>query len=442
MNKKNYTLSVITLGCRVNQYESDVLADSLKRRGVEIVPFGERCDITVVNTCTVTAESDRKSRQTIRRAASLAKHTVVTGCFAQISSDYLSNLDGITYACGNSGKAKLADTVYQILSGEYSGEKVNITPPNDIGAVKMTLSAPTRTRPYIKIEDGCNNRCSYCIIPSARGRVRSKPPALVIEEAAALAQSGYREVILTGIETASYGADFEHRRPYGHSLADLLREISKIDGIERIGLGSLEPTVMTDYFTDAVRALPKVLPHFHLSIQSGSSKILAAMRRRYNAEKALTAIEKMRNAVPDATFSADIIVGFPGETDGNFEETAEFCRTAKFLHLHIFPYSIRLGTEAAEMKSQIPEQIKHARLSVLESLGAGIKKDLLTDYVCAHSEAPIYVLAEKSKNGRTFGHSEHFVEVYVDGVTAKAGEIIPVLLDSTDGDTCVGHIIT
>ncbi len=432
-------MSVVTLGCRVNQYETDVLVDSLKRRGVDIVPFGERCDITVVNTCTVTAESDRKSRQTIRRAASFAKHTVVTGCFAQISADYLATLDKITFACGNSGKAMLADTVYQILEGKHSGEKVNITPPDDIGAVKMTLGTPTRTRPYIKIEDGCNNRCSYCIISSARGPVRSKPPALVIEEATALAQSGYREVILTGIETASYGADFESRRPYGHSLADLLREISKIDGIERIGLGSLEPTVMTDYFTDAVRALPKVLPHFHLSIQSGSSKILATMRRRYNAEMALSAIERMRKAVPAATFSADVIVGFPGETDGNFKETAEFCRAAKFLHLHIFPYSVRQGTEAAEMKEQVPEQIKHARLAELEGVGKEIKEKLLTDYVTSHRNSPVQVLAEKSKNGRTFGHSEHFVEVYVDGISADAGTIIPVLLDRTDGNTCIGH---
>ncbi|MBQ4097557.1 MAG: radical SAM protein, partial [Clostridia bacterium] len=221
-------MSVLTLGCRVNQYESDSFEESLERRGVRIVPFGEKCDLAIVNTCTVTAESDRKSRQMIRRAASNARHTVVTGCFAQISPDCFADDERVTFITGNSGKATLADKVYEILTGSYCGDKVNVAPPDDFGAVTMTLGTPMRSRSYVKIEDGCDNRCSYCIISTARGPVRSKPQELVISEVRALTDSGCREIILTGIETASYGMDFAERRPYGHYLADLIREIEKI----------------------------------------------------------------------------------------------------------------------------------------------------------------------------------------------------------------------
>ena len=439
MNNESFTVSLLTLGCRVNQYESDSFAESLERRGVRIVPFGEKCDLSIVNTCTVTAESDRKSRQMIRRATANARHTVVTGCFAQISPDCFADSDNVTYITGNSGKASLADTVYEILTGTYCGDKVNVTPPDDLGTVKMTLGTPMRCRSYVKIEDGCDNRCSYCIISAARGPVRSKPQELVISEVKALADAGCREIILTGIETASYGMDFGERRPYGHHLADLIREIEKIDGIERIGLGSLEPTVMSDYFTETIRDCKKVLPHFHLSIQSGSSAVLRAMRRRYNAEMALGAIEKMRSAVPAATFSADIIVGFPGESEENFRETMDFCTKARFLHMHIFPYSKRAGTEAAEMKGQIAGNVKRERLHDLEALGREIKRELLQGYVAFHKDSPVFVLAEKCEDGCTFGHSEHFVEVKVSSTEADAGEVIPIYLDSTDGEIVIGH---
>ncbi len=441
MNKPQYTVSIMTLGCRVNQYESDFFADSLKNLGVNIVPFGEKCDLSIINTCTVTSESDRKSRQMIRRATAYSKKTVVTGCFAQISPDAASQIDNVVYVCGNSGKAKLAETVYKILSDEYKGKKNDTEPPNDMDSVTITLTTPMRCRSYIKIEDGCGNRCSYCIISSARGPVRSKPTELVLKEVAALAADGCREIILTGIETASYGLDFENKLPYGYSLANLILEISKIDGIERIGLGSLDPTVMSEYFTSTVSGITKLLPHFHLSIQSGSSEILAAMRRKYNSSQAAEAIARMKSAIPDATFSADIIVGFPGETEENFSQTVDFCRQSDFLHLHIFPYSKRAGTEAALMKNQISEQIKHSRLRTLEKIGADIKKNILLNYVSNHYSSPVYVLVEKSENNITSGHSEHFIEIRINGIEETIGNIIPVLLDKTNGEICEGHVI-
>ncbi|MDD6879033.1 MAG: tRNA (N(6)-L-threonylcarbamoyladenosine(37)-C(2))-methylthiotransferase MtaB [bacterium] len=440
MNGPLYTVSILTLGCRVNQYESDAFMSELKKNGCSVVPFGDECDAAIINTCTVTAESDRKSRQMIRRASAFAKHVIVTGCYAQIAAEEASSIDGVSYVCGNSGKSSLADTVMQVLSGSYNGEINSVTPPTSPSSARMTLDTPMRTRSYIKIEDGCDNKCSYCIISTARGPVRSKPHDAVIEEARILSKDTH-ELILTGIEAASYGMDFEARRPFGHALADLICDVDKIDDVSRIGLGSLDPTVMSDYFVGKVSVLPKLLPHFHLSIQSGSTKILAAMRRKYTSEMALSAIGRMKKALPGVTFSCDIIVGFPGETEEYFAETVEFCRKVRFLHLHIFPYSKRKGTEAAEMDCQVPENTKHERAAELDKIGRQIKSEILADYVRDHSresESPVFVLTEKTRSGIASGHSEHFVEVKIRDCYAKIGEIVPVYLESTDGEFCFG----
>lgn len=440
MSDSNFTVSILTLGCRVNQYESDSVASELRKNGVSLVPFGEKCDIALINTCTVTAESDRKCRQMIRRAASFANKIAVAGCYAQINGDEAASLPKVVYVCGNSGKASLSETIMALLRGEFIGQVNDVTPPTDPKSAQMFLDTPMRTRSYIKIEDGCDNRCAYCIISTARGPVRSKSPETVIQEARILSKDTH-ELILTGIETAAYGADFPTRRPYGHALADLICEVDSIDTVRRIGLGSLDPTVMSEYFVGKIKSAEKILPHFHLSIQSGSSKILASMRRKYNSEMALSAIERMKSALPGVTFSCDMIVGFPGETEEDFIETVEFCRKVRFLHLHIFPYSRRGGTEAEKMPDQVPENVKHERAAELERIGSEIKTELLCDYVSAHSTdtSPVYVLAEKSRQGLTSGHSEHFVEVKIRDCTAKIGEIIPVILESSDGEYCYGR---
>lgn len=445
MNNTRHTVSVLTLGCRVNQYESDAFSAEMKRYGLDIVPFGEKCDVAIVNTCTVTAESDRKSRQMIRRAAQNATHVVVTGCYSQIEADEASGIDGVTYVCGNSGKHTLSETVRQIIDGEYSGKINSVTPPTDPGSVKMTLTTPMRTRSYIKIEDGCENKCAYCIINKARGPVRSKAADKVLFEAAELSggENGTREIILTGIETASYGMDFKGRRPYGHSLADLIGDVEQIDTVERIGLGSLDPTVMSEYFVSAVGNSRKLLPHFHLSIQSGCTRTLNRMRRKYNAEMALAAAERMRAARPDVTFSADIIVGFPGETDEDFRETLEFCKKVRFLHLHIFPYSKRKGTEAAEMEDQVPEQIKRERANILEAEGKRISDELTEQYIADHGEStgcPVHVLIEKNTGKDSSGHSEHFVEVKIKNCTAPVGTVVEAYLNGRDGKFVTGEM--
>jgi len=439
MKSKQYTLSVLTLGCRVNQYESDAITCELQKNGVVLVPFGEKCDASLINTCTVTAESDRKSRQMIRRASHNTKNVIVTGCFAQISPDEAAEVDGVVYVCGNKDKSSLVDVIMKILEGTYVGEKNAVRSFDNNNTCTMTLEKPMRSRSYIKIEDGCANHCSYCIISSARGPVCSKPIENVISEAQTLASKGCREVILTGIETASYGMDFSQKKPYGYALADLVEKVNEIDGIERIGLGSLDPSVMNDYFVDKISKTKKALPHFHLSVQSGSSAVLARMRRKYNRDMLLRAIERMKNAIPDATFSADIIVGFPGESEKDFMETVKFCDEVSFLHLHIFPYSKRAGTEAASMTNQISADICRFRKTYLDNFGKEKKASFLREYVNAHTSSPVWVLVEKNINGKANGHSEHFVEIFFQSKTAKVGDIVPVKLKQTDKEVCFGE---
>ena len=432
------TAAILTLGCRVNQYESDYIVQSLTERGFEIVPFGTPADVTVVNTCTVTAESDRKSRQMIRRAvgASPAGAVIVTGCYTETGEDAVRKIDGVTYLTGNAKKSAIPDVIDKILDGIVPESRVE-----DINSAEfdsMILKTPERTRSYIKIEDGCDNKCTYCIISSARGKVRSKPLADIIAEAKSLREAGCREVILTGIETAAYGRDFGKEPYHGHSLAGVIEEVASL-GFERIGLGSLEPTVMRSEFAERVSKIPALMPHFHLSVQSGSTGVLNRMRRRYNADMLRDAVRNLKRYMPDATLSADIIVGFPGETEEEFAETLGFARDVEFLHLHIFPYSIREGTEAAKMKGQIPGPVKSERLHTLSSAAAEVKKELLEKYVADHTTSSAHVLVEKVEDGVAVGHSEHYVEVHFPWSEDSVGQIIPVALTETDGEICRGE---
>jgi len=449
MNINHPAVSFCTLGCRVNQYESDAIAEALIRHGFTVVPFGNPCDLTIVNTCTVTAESDRKSRQLIRRAASLGggNPVIVTGCFSQVTPDKVPLPDGVVLVCGNAEKDRIPALALGLIEKKNNGADILVSDILKAPYDTFTLASPQRTRSYVKIEDGCENRCSYCIIPKARGKVRSKAEDTVLREAESLVRAGSKEIIFTGIETASYGRDLHSGAPYGTHLAELLRKADSIPGIQRIGLGSLEPTVMSPAFTETVSGLRHILPHFHLSIQSGSTSVLNRMRRRYTADKALECISRLKDAMPGATFSADIIVGFPGETDAEFEETMEFCRMVGFLHLHIFPYSVREGTEAAGMSGQLPQNIKHERLKKLEALQADIKKNLLSDYVSAHCTAahPISVLAEKAEGGAVSGHSEHYAEIFCPippDTDIEPGTILSVILTETDGEFCRGVILS
>ncbi len=438
MSENKPAVSFCTLGCRVNQYESDAVAAALKECGVRIVRFGEKADLAVVNTCTVTAESDRKSRQMIRQAARNARLVAVVGCYSQIDPVGAADGERVVYVGGNGGKALLAERILKILSSPSVGREIDVTPPGDGKSAEMILRTPQRTRSYIKIEDGCDNRCTYCLIRKARGPVRSKPVGTVLDEIRSLASLGVQEIILTGIEVGAYGADFAEHRPRGYALADLIAEVSKIDGIRRIGLGSLDPVVLNEYFAEKALTTGKFLPHLHLSLQSGCSGTLARMRRQYSAESAMASIERARKARPDVTFSSDIITGFPGESENDFEETVSFCRKVRFLHLHVFPYSVRAGTEAAGMPNQIPEAVRKERTARLIAEDRLTRAGLLAEYVEAHRSSPVHLLVEKCSGGISSGHSEHFIEVTGVPVRAGIGGIVPVLLASTDGSTVSG----
>ena len=393
------------------------------RRG--FTPVTEGADIAVINTCTVTAEGDRKCRQLIRRLVRQSPETkiMVCGCYSQVSPESVAAIDGVAYVCGTQNKLRTVERALELLDGKAI-PKIEVAPLAGADFESMRILHAPRTRAYIKIEDGCDNRCAYCKIPDARGHVRSKKIADVVAEARALTDAGVREVVLTGIETASFGADT------GESLCDLLDAVNGIDGIERIRLGSLEPTLMRPAFLDRIAKVGKLTPHFHLSMQSGSSRTLAAMRRKYNAETALRNIENTRAALPGVQFTTDFIVGFPGETDEDFAETMEFARRVGFLATHVFKYSKRAGTPAAKMPDQVPEEIKHARSQALIALSAESTAHCLAEILAAHPTET--VLFEQKIGGLWSGHTAAFAEVRAASDADLHGELRKVRLDKIE----------
>ena len=440
MTEKALSAGIFTLGCKVNQYESEAIAEELTRRGFSVFFDRAGCDVSVVNTCTVTAESDRKCRQLIRRLvkASPDSYVIVTGCLAQTAPDSLMKIEGVDFVCGNSKKMAAADAAERYAKGLHANSAaVEVDDIMSAPFEPMTITKFERTRAYVKIEDGCENRCSYCIIPSARGRVRSKPPAEVIEEVKKLIDGGCREIVLTGIETASYGRDIE-----GCDLADLLEAVDRL-GCGRIRLGSLDPSLIKDRFVSRIAALESLTPHFHLSLQSGSDRVLARMRRKYNSKMAMDCIQRLRAALPGVMFTTDVIVGFPGETEEDHAATADFLRRARFLSAHIFQYSPRKGTEAAEMADQIPPDVKSRRSAELIALQNGIRREILEEQVAIGAEHD--VLFETYSGGYAVGHTPSFIEVAVKTSSPLHSEIRKVRIIGVKSEgkslSCIGTLI-
>ena len=427
----------MTLGCKVNQYESEAIAEEFEKYGFIIGRFSEKCGIYIINTCTVTAESDRKTRQMIRRAArhNPSAYILVTGCYAQLNPGKTAGIDGVDFVCGNRNKLRLIDAALGLIaSGEKNGAAdIKVDEIRNAPIEPMCIRASERTRAFVKIEDGCDNRCAYCIVPEARGSVRSKAPADVIAEVRGLVANGYREIVLTGIETASYGKDF----PDGYRLAELIADVDRIPGVERIRLGSLDPSLMKPDFVDKLAKVKHLCPNFHLSMQSGSSGVLASMKRRYNAETVEKYIGYIREKIPGVTFTADIIVGFPGETEEQYLETESFVRRVKFTHLHVFPYSKRPGTIAAEMDNQIPENVKNERLQRLEAAEREVLFAMAGDYIGKQKE----VLFESCEDGRAVGHTPEFLEVAVITNDDLHNQVKTVKLNGFDGGIFTGFII-
>lgn len=431
MDKKQLTAAIFTLGCKVNLYESEAIAESLSSMGVEIKPFEDICDIYVINSCTVTADSDRKALKNVRRALRRNPNAfvAVTGCLAQREPEKFAKIPGVSLITGNEDKISIAKQIMDMYGCERKQAEIRVLPFSDT-LQECFINTFARTRAYIKIEDGCSSRCSYCIIPKARGPVRSKPRQDILREVSMLVAGGCKEVVLTGIEISSYQFDF----------IKLLEELDKIDGLERIRLGSLDPFFLSKELVDSLSGIKKLCPHFHISLQNGSSKVLAAMRRKYNSERALERILYLKSFFPDCHLFADVIVGFPGETDEDFESTVKFIQTVGFLHLHIFPYSQREGTEAAIMENQIPPEIKKERAAKLAGIQAEIKKDLLNEFINSGRKAN--VLFETYKEGILKGHSENFIEFSCPSDKNLCGtceEVVPV---STDGETITAYLMS
>lgn len=431
------TVGLYTLGCKVSQYETEAIAEAFEREGFRVVSFEDAADVYVINTCTVTAESDRKCRQVVRRAIARGGNAVVmvVGCYSQISPEEVSRISGVSYVSGTNGKLRLPQKAKELLAQPHRGVPICETASLEgVGFEDMCITRAPRTRAYVKIEDGCECRCTYCAIPGARGNVRSKAPEAILAEIEGLVCGGTREVVLTGIETASYGADLD-----GFRLIDLLEMLDEKSRVERIRLGSLTPEMMKEETVFRLGRIGKLVPHFHLSVQSGSDAVLRGMKRRYNAKMAMDALSRLRAAIPDVQFTTDIMVGFPGETEEAFEETYAFCEKARFLDMHVFAYSKRKNTPAAEMAEQVSEEEKRRRSASLLLLRSYMREEILCS-LAAKGE-PLSVLFETADNGFYTGHSDAFVPVKVKAKEDLRGTLRRVMPFDVENGVLCGELI-
>lgn len=403
MSKK---IAFYTLGCKVNQYETNAMIQHFKQKGYELVNFHEVADIYIVNTCSVTNMSDKKSRQALRRVKQLNPNSilVVTGCYAQVKKEELKEIKEIDLILGTNEKNKIVEYVEHLLKSA-SGPQIEVTDVmqekeyQEFGSITYTEN----TRAVIKVQDGCDRFCSYCIIPYARGRVRSRNTESILQEVKQIAKKQVKEIVITGIHIASYGKDFKD----GTSLIDLLEKLNQIEGIQRIRLGSLEPNLITSEFVKRLVVLEKICPHFHLSLQSGCNETLKRMNRRYTTEEFMQAVTLLRESYPTVLLTTDVIVGFPGETDEEFKETYDFLKQVNFYKMHVFPYSPRRGTKAANMPNQIEGDKKEQRSKKLIELSHQCQQY----YHKSYFGKTVEVLLEEKVGDYYQGHTDNYLLV-------------------------------
>ncbi len=427
-----------TLGCKVNQYETEALTEIFEKDGYAIVDFEEKADVYVINTCTVTNLSDRKSRQMIRRAKKNNEDSivVVVGCYAQTAPEEVSKIPGVSLILGTKERSRILDYIHEIKEGRE--DQINAV--NDIMGTRyfeqlQVESYKEKTRAFLKIQEGCSQFCSYCIIPYARGPIRSRQPEEVLEEVRKLAEAGFKEVVLTGIHVASYGKDIKNT-----SLIDIIRRVHEVEGIERIRLGSIEPTTITEEFAAAARELDKLCPHYHISLQSGCDATLKRMNRRYTAEEYKKVVDRLREKLGDVAITTDVMVGFPGETDAEFAETLRFLQEIQLYQMHIFKYSPRKGTPAATYPDQVPSEKKDERSNTLISLSS---RNTL-DFNRQHVGKILLVLFEqdvKEKPGFIEGLTTNYIRVLCEGSTDMNGKILGVRIEKAEEDYVVGVLV-
>ena len=424
-------VAVYTLGCKVNTYESEYVIKEFLKRGYELTDFSDpNADVYLINTCTVTNTSDQKSRKMIRQARAKNKDAVVVamGCFTQIRNNDNQIMDFVDVVIGNKDKSKVVD-----LTEDYIKNKQKIAKIEDINEADfddMEISYfNTRTRALVKIEDGCENFCSYCIIPYVRGRVRSKKPERVIEEAKRLVNNGYKEIVLTGIHTGHYGADLKD-----YDFSDLLLELEKIDGLDRIRISSIEITELNDKFLSVLRKSKKIVNHIHIPLQAGSNHILKLMNRKYDKKYYLDKINKIREIRPDMAFTTDVIVGFPLESDRDFNETIAFVKEVSFAGGHV---SRRNGTPAAKITGQITKEEKHKRCKELISVFDNLEEV----YYKKHIGCTLTIIAETYEDGFLTGHSDNYLKVRFNGSEDLLGKEIKVKINKYENKMLFGSMI-
>ncbi|MGN0241749.1 MAG: tRNA (N(6)-L-threonylcarbamoyladenosine(37)-C(2))-methylthiotransferase MtaB [Candidatus Weimeria sp.] len=423
------------LGCKVNAYELEGMEENLRNAGYEIVPFTEKADVYVINTYTVTRVADQKSRQMISRAKTLNPDAIVVacGCYANTGKDVLLRYGVADIILGNNEKSQLNEEIEKLKAARLTDKNARETLVPDINKGHWEFEETTvsmkeeHTRAFLKVEDGCNQFCTYCIIPFARGRERSRDPEKVAGEVRTLVQKGFREFVLTGIRLTSYNYD-------GLTLADLIEKISVIEGVHRIRLGSLEPVAVTRDFAKRMAALPNFCPHFHLSLQSGSAGVLKRMNRHYTPDEFMESVGYLKEYFCDPALTADMICGFPGETWEEFNESLEFARKVGFYEIHVFPYSVRQGTKAQKMPGQLSKKEKAQRTKILRDAAASMKQDYLSRHIGKKAEALLEETCEI--DGRTLwtGYTPEYIRVLYESEKDMSGKFVTgILADIEDG---------
>jgi threonylcarbamoyladenosine tRNA methylthiotransferase MtaB len=426
------TVRFYTLGCKVNQYDSQAMLEAFLARGYTHAPSGAPADVYVVNTCTVTGTGDQKSLQAARRYKRLnpGGELILAGCLAQRRGETLRST-GARLILGTQYRSRVVDLLEEAIAQNQQVVAVESLTGAPFEALSIRAHEG-HTRAVMKIQEGCDNRCTYCIIPSVRGAIRSRSVESVRREAQALAEAGFCELVLTGVHLTSFGRDL----PDTPTLADAIWAAHEAQGVRRIRLGSLEPAVVTDAFVNAAQTMPKLCPQFHLALQSGSDTVLARMKRRYNTAQYMAAAQKLRAAFPDASFTTDVIVGFPGETEAEFTETLAFCRRVGFLKLHVFPFSPREGTPAATMAGQVPEPVKKERVRCLIALGEKLSATYRTGLL--GTVQPV-LLEERGADGMLSGYTPQYVPVTCAG--GKPGQIAAVRLSALTEAGMQGDVV-
>ena len=427
-----------TLGCRVNVYESEAMTEKFIKEGYEVAAFDEFSDVYVINTCTVTNMGDKKSRQMISRARRKNPEAIVAvvGCYSQIASEEISQISGVDVVLGSRNKGEIVYWVNRAREERKQVVEVSDVLKNKQFEELFIEEYQDKTRAFLKIQDGCNRFCSYCLIPFARGAVCSKEPEKIISEVKELAKNGFKEIILSGVHTASYGVDLDGN----WSLVKVLEEIHEVEGIERIRIGSIDPTFFSEGVIEKIVELKKMCPHFHLSLQSGCDATLKRMNRHYTAEDYKVVVENLRNHMPDVSITTDIIVGFPGETEKEFNETYNFLSDIKLSKMHIFKYSPRSGTKAAEMEFQVDGNIKEQRSNKLIELNSKNEKAYMEKFLNRKME----VLYEEQVKGREdyyIGYTPNYIKVITPSAEVDLkSKIVTTKLIAVESENMIGEI--